>query len=171
MKGDPQVICFYDIADDKVSRHAALNLANVMATDSHERVIYLSFNPANQTFLPKGEGGNLMSFLSGEIDWKACRVKANEDIACDLAIAEQPERQLGNFREDLVQRLIVALRDKYQRIVIDGLDPMFMTENSMIAKESDVVLLGTTLGKSKHSDLERVLSITPAAKVQGFVLG
>ena len=170
-KGDPKVICFYDITSDKVSRHAALNLANVMATDSHERVIYLSFNPANQKYLPKGEGGNLMSFLAGEIDWKACRVKANEELACDLAVAEQPEAQLGNFRQDLVQRLIVALRDKYQRIVIDGLDPIFMSENTMLAKESDVILIGTTLGKSKHSDLERLLSITPAAKVQGFVLG
>ncbi|MBC7659024.1 MAG: hypothetical protein H7249_04885 [Chitinophagaceae bacterium] len=170
-KGDPQVICFYDIGGDKVSAHAALNLANVMATDSNERVIYLSFNPANQKFLPGGEGGNLMSFLSGEIDWKSCRVKANEEIACDLAVAEHPELQLGHFREDLVQRLIKALREKYQRIIIDGLNPVFMNENTMLAKESDVILVGTTLGSSKHTDLERLLSVTDPAKVQGFVLG
>lgn len=170
-KGDPQVICFYDLGSDKLSSHAALNLANVMATDSNERIIYLSFNPANQKYLPRGEGGNLMSFLSGEIDWKSCRVKANDEIACDLAIAEQPELQLGHFREDLVQRLIKALREKYQRIIIDGLNPVFMNENTMLAKESDVILVGTTLGASKHSDLERLLTVTPPGKVQGFVLG
>lgn len=170
-EGDPQVICFYDIAQGKVSRHAALNLANVMATDSHERVIFLSFNPANQKYLPKGEGGNLMSFLAGEIDWKTVRVKANDEIACDLAVAEQPEFQLGHFREDLVHRLIKALREKYQRVIIDGLDPVFMSENAMLAKEADVILIGATLGQTRHKDLERVLSLLPDDKVQGFVLG
>jgi hypothetical protein len=170
-KGDPQVICFYDIGTEKISGHAALNLANVMATDSNERIIYLSFNPANQKFLPRGEGGNLMSFLSGEIDWKNCRVKANEEIACDLAVAEHPELQLGHFREDLVQRLLQALREKYQRVIIDGLNPVFVNENTMLGKESDVILVGTSLGASKHEDLERLLSVTPAEKVKGFVLG
>ncbi len=169
-KGDPQVICFYDLGSDSLSAHVALNLANVMATDSHERIIYLSFNPANQKYLPRGEGGNLMSFLSGEIDWKACRIKANETVACDLAIAEHPELQLGSFRVDLVQRLLKALREKYQRVIIDGLNPVFMNENTMLANEADVILVGTTMGTSKHKDLERLLSVTPKEKVQGFVL-
>ncbi len=170
-QGDPQVVVFLDCSTNRVSRHAALNLANVMATDSHERVIYLSFHPANQKLLPKGEGGSLMNFLAGDIDWKSCRIRASDEIACDMAVAERPELQLGHFREDLVQKLIKALREKYQRIIIDGLEPVFMNENTMLAKESDAIIVGVTLNKSKHADLERVLSVLPEDKVQGFVLG
>lgn len=168
-KGNPQVISFFDLGQDKSSSSAAANLANVMATDSNDRVILLSFHPEGQKHLPKKANRDLMEFLAGECEWKDCRIKADGEMACDVALATRPELQLGHFREDLVQRLIKALRDKYQRIVIDGLNPMFVNENGMLGRESDVILIRMKLGATRKSDFDRILAVTHEDKVQGAV--
>lgn len=168
-KGNPQVVTFFDLGLDRASSSAAANLANVMATDSNDRVILLSFHPEGQKHLPQKANRDLMEFLAGECEWKDCRIKAEGEMACDVALATRPELQLGHFREDLVQRLIKALREKYQRIIIDGLNPMFVNENGMLGRESDIILLRLKFGATRKEDLDRILAVTHEDKVQGVV--
>jgi hypothetical protein len=165
-----QVICVLDMTHGGPAYSLANNLANVMATDSAERVFVLNFNPGSSRELQAEGATDLMSFLGGQAEWKDCRIKSGPTLAFEAALAQNPEQQLEAFREDMLRKLIKALRDKYQRIIIDGFQCGYFTENSLLCREADAVVLQVGLGQTRKADLDRFLEIEGYDKVKAVLL-
>lgn len=165
---EPQVVFILDVTQEAKGDYLASNLANVMATDSSERVFLLSFRPDSAEGRP--QSGSLMGFLTGKGDWKECCIKADESFAYDAAVAREGGEGLGSFRADMVQKLIKALREKYPRIIVEGYGPQFIHENGILCKEADAAVLQVGLGKTRSSDLDRLLQLENPAKIKAVIL-
>jgi hypothetical protein len=130
----------------------------------------LNFNPKASRELHAEGSSDLMSFLGGKAEWKDCRIKSGQSLAFEAALAQSPEEQLEFFREDMLRKLIKALREKYQRIIIDGFRPGYFTENSLLCREADAVVLQVGLGQTRKADLDRFLEIEGYDKVKAVLL-
>lgn len=164
----PQVTFILDVTQEAKGDYLASNLANVMATDSSERVFLLSFRP--DTAQDRPVSSSLMAFLAGKGEWKDCLIKADENFAYDAAIAREGAEGLGAFRADMVQKLLKALREKYPRVVIEGYGPQFIHENGVLCKEADAAVLQVGLGKTRSQDLDRLLQLENPAKIKAVIL-
>ena len=166
----PQVICVLDLTADGPRYSMAGNLANVMATDNSDRVFLLSFRPKGHVELKGAGQSDLMDFLAGKVEWKTCRIKPSDSFAFEAAIAQSPEDDLQSFRSDMVQKLIKALREKYQRVIIEGFGPGFIQENGLLAQVADAVVIQVGLGSTKKTDLDRLLQVEDPSKVRAVIL-
>ncbi len=165
-----QIVLILDLSEDTSPFSLALNLANVMATDNAERILLLSFQNRNSALLGDQTAADLMGFLGGSVEWKECRMKASDTIACDVAIAQDAESNLDVFREDVVKQLLTALRDKYQKIMIDGFVASYLYENGILWRLADAVILQVGVNQTKKVELDRLLQVEDEAKVRAVIL-
>ncbi|RZA25026.1 MAG: hypothetical protein EOP10_08140 [Proteobacteria bacterium] len=163
-----QVITFFDTGFKTNTNNVALNLAQVLSADSGRRVLYLSFRSDLKSQV--SESGDLMDFLSGQVEWKDVRLKGDGGNALDQAYAQDPSKTLSNFQEETLIRLFKILREKYSLIVIDALLPIYNTENGILHKLSDSVVLQVRLNESRDADIGRLLQFLDRSKIAATIV-
>jgi len=163
-----QVTVVFDTGAENHPDNLASNLIKVLTVDSGRRALLLSFRGRDSH--SEENTADLMEFLAGKAEWKNVRLKGSADGSHDTAYARDPLESLGAFKEDLVQRLLKSLREKYQVIVIEAFPPAFNSENGVLHQLADAVVLQIRLGETRHEDFQRLLQFMDRRKIAAALM-
>ena len=149
----------------------SISLARVLAEDGR-RVLIVDADmrrPKVATYLAVEGGIGLSDVLAGTVDLKDAVQSLHAGSLDLLASGSTPPNPSELLGSSSMSELIGKLRASYDHVVIDVPPLLPVTDASIVAAQSDGVVLVTRHGKTTLSDLQ--LSLTALAATESRVLG
>lgn len=150
----------------------ALNLALTMAQEFQRRVVIVDADlrqPAVHTLLGLPPGPGLVDVLTGTATLEEALVEIPEHHLTVLRAGRAYERPAEMLGSTPMRRLIDALRNQFDRIVVDSA-PAAVSDPNAIAPLTDGMLLVVRASATTKPDIARAIGALGASNVLGMVL-
>jgi capsular exopolysaccharide synthesis family protein len=150
----------------------ALNLALTMAQEFQRRVVIVDADlrqPGVHTLLGLPPGPGLVDVLTGTATLEEALVEIPEHHLTVLRAGRAYERPAEMLGSTPMRRLIDALRNQFDRIVVDSA-PAVVSDPNAVAPLTDGMLLVVRASATTKPDIARAIAALGASNVVGMVL-
>jgi capsular exopolysaccharide synthesis family protein len=150
----------------------ALNLALTMAQEFQRRVVIVDADlrqPGVHTLLGLPPGPGLVDVLTGTATLEEALVEIPEHHLTVLRAGRAYERPAEMLGSTPMRRLIDALRNQFDRIVVDSA-PAVVSDPNAVAPLTDGMLLVVRASATTKPDIARAIAALGASNVLGMVL-
>ncbi|HSL21385.1 MAG TPA: CpsD/CapB family tyrosine-protein kinase [Vicinamibacterales bacterium] len=151
----------------------AANLALTMAQEFQRRVVLVDGDlrrPRSHQLLGLTDGAGLADVLMGTVDLDTALISLPEHNLTVLPAGIPPSHPAELLSSSTMRRVIEALRQRFDRIVIDMPPVAPLADVHILAPLLDAVVLIVRAGVTPKPAIERALSGFDRAKVLGLVL-
>ncbi|MFW7377342.1 MAG: hypothetical protein ACOH5I_00875 [Oligoflexus sp.] len=144
-------------------------IGNCCAIDQDQGAILIDCNHTNPALTSRSTQ-DLHQFLNGDCKWKDVKIKAADQHAFDYAYHSLKAQNAEALKSATFKKLMVALKEKYQLVVLNGFPGGLFVENARLMQVADSWVLGVVLGEARYEDIEAALEAIDSSKLKGLVL-